>query len=144
MRNLYRLSESQNHRCCYCGHKIFRWSHTEGKSAPSNAITRDHVEAKVHGGTQDQNLVAACLVCNNLRGDMDAIAFYKILQKWFKRDTSLHQRWHNLQKQEFQYFHKQCILIEHKLLKGKGIRHIEYAFRHMRHVRIHGHRIGAY
>lgn len=144
VKNLHRLSEPQNHRCCYCGNKIFRWSHEIGKSTPPNAITRDHVEAKTHGGKQDGNLVASCFTCNNLRGDMDAIAFYNILQKWFQRDITLRTRWHSLSKTEFQSFHHQCLLIENRLLHGRGIRDIEYAFRHMRYIRLHGHRIGAY
>ena len=60
-----RLSEAQNHRCCYCG-----------KRSDADA-TIDHVVARYHGGTDAQsNLVMACKRCNELRGCRNAYDFF--------------------------------------------------------------------
>lgn len=48
-----RLSEAQNHRCCYCGCDI------------RNGATIEHVISRYRGGSNDWgNLVASCDPCN--------------------------------------------------------------------------------
>lgn len=55
-----RVAEAQNWRCCYCGCRI----------EPGTA-TLDHVIPKTKGGGSEYgNCVAACLPCNNAKGDM--------------------------------------------------------------------------
>lgn len=59
-----RLSEAQNHRCCYCGIRMMGTGHDD--SAP----TFEHVVPRYHGGTNDMsNIVIACRKCNNDRGN---------------------------------------------------------------------------
>lgn len=66
------LSESQNHRCCYCSCDMT----LEIDSRPTMA-TREHVVPRALGGpTEWWNLVAACHECNSLRGHMFAVKFY--------------------------------------------------------------------
>jgi len=66
------LSESQNHRCCYCSCTMT----LADDDAPSMA-TREHVIPRAFGGpTEWWNLVAACRECNSLRGHMYAMKFY--------------------------------------------------------------------
>ena len=61
-----RLSEAQNHRCCYCGDVMADWDVPCDQQA-----TIEHVTRKVEGGTDDwENLAAACRLCNNTRNDM--------------------------------------------------------------------------
>lgn len=55
-----RLSEAQNHRCCYCGVRF-----GEG----FDALTLEHYSARMFGGpTNFHNCVAACKWCNHARG----------------------------------------------------------------------------
>lgn len=53
------MSERQNHRCCYCGHRFIR--DLEG--------TFEHVIPLAHGGANDEtNIVIACYSCNHEEG----------------------------------------------------------------------------
>lgn len=68
-----RLSEQQNHRCCYCGLRMT----APGERCPRE-VTIDHVVPKCEGGTADwENVVAACWLCNMQRGNSSATAFYE-------------------------------------------------------------------
>jgi 5-methylcytosine-specific restriction endonuclease McrA len=60
-----KLSESQNHRCCYCGRV------TNNIPFSKLQATLEHVIPKSRGGTNDyDNLVMACSACNNNRGSL--------------------------------------------------------------------------
>lgn len=132
MSHILRIAEAQNYRCCYCGHPMLRHQHIDGKSTPRNAMTKDHVEPRAYGGeTNTNNLVAACCQCNCLRGEIEAVAFYNLMQKWFKRDASLLIRWHQLSQQELFELKVQCIQVHERQLKGLAVKYIEYAFRHV-------------
>jgi hypothetical protein len=110
---------------------MIRHTHQERVATPRNAMTRDHVEPRVYGGeTTWWNMVAACCQCNNLRGELEATAFYNLLQKWFKRDRTLHNRWHSISLTEFIELKIQCQSVHAKQLEGRGRRDIEFAFRH--------------
>ena len=75
-----RLSEAQNHRCAYCGCKMDLAGAPIGAEPPPNMATVDHVVPRSKGGHKLwSNLVAACFRCNNLRGDMDARRFARIM-----------------------------------------------------------------
>lgn len=97
---------------------------------PRNAATREHVIPRSYEGQGFENLVAACRLCNELRGNMDAIAFYNLQQKWFKRDTTLRARWHYISETEYRIFKRTCLLTQERHLRGLARRHIEYAYRH--------------
>lgn len=80
-----RLSERQNHRCCYCGihmtathcRKTANWRHT--------MMTLEHVVPKSEGGSDDEsNLVAACQACNSARQTFDAYSFAERGIKYLK------------------------------------------------------------
>lgn len=131
MTYMQRLTESQNHRCCYCGHTMITLKSKEGVPQPRNLLTKDHVEPRTYGGlTNYANLIAACFQCNNLRGEMEAQAFYNLQQKWFKRDGTLNVRWHQISRAELCHLKKQCHLVHERQLRGLAMRNIEYAFRH--------------
>ncbi len=66
-RRVRRLSEAQNHRCCYCGCPV------EPVWGLANSATLEHVIRRADGGPSHQgNLVVACAGCNNRRGNQDA------------------------------------------------------------------------
>ena len=93
-------------------------------------MTREHVIPRSYNGEGRENLVAACRLCNELRGNMDAIAFYNLQQKWFKRDETLRARWHKISVDEYQHFKQLCLRTQERHLRGLARRHIEYAYRH--------------
>ncbi len=71
---LMRLSEAQNHRCCYCSVEMTFDIHCD------TSVTRDHVIPRVFGGpTTWDNLVAACEKCNHTRGNMEAYHFHALV-----------------------------------------------------------------
>jgi 5-methylcytosine-specific restriction endonuclease McrA len=80
-RQIQRLSESQNHRCCYCGQHTFIGSKTPKGFSKWQLATVEHVVPRSLGGSNSwENLVMACSECNNLRGNLpDAMAFYRSL-----------------------------------------------------------------
>ncbi|MGA0606577.1 HNH endonuclease [Phenylobacterium sp. VNQ135] len=72
-----RLAEAQNWRCAYCSGEM----HEDG--ARLDGATIEHLVPLVHGGSRDrENLVAACLACNNARsGFFSARIFFRI-RRW--------------------------------------------------------------
>lgn len=57
-----RLSEAQNHRCCWC-----RCLTTEERNK-KNSSTVEHIKPRCEGGTDDiENLLMACHQCNQKR-----------------------------------------------------------------------------
>ncbi len=136
MVDIIALSEPQNHRCCYCGHAMIRHKHIDGAPMPRNAATKDHLEPRFYGGvTTTENLIAACYQCNSLRGELEALAFFNLQQKWFKRDESLRPRWHSASREELVEFKIQCQSVHVRQLNGLGRRSLEHAFRHLQFVR---------
>lgn len=117
MLRIYLLSEPQNHRCCYCGHTMVEVP-PEAIIVPRNCMTREHVIPRSWEGIGRENLVAACRLCNELRGNMDAIAFFNLLQKWFKRDVTLRDRWHYISHLEYRQFKVQCLRTQERHLRG--------------------------
>jgi 5-methylcytosine-specific restriction endonuclease McrA len=94
-------------------------------------MTKDHFEPRVYGGpTVFENMIAACCQCNNLRGELDAFAFYNLMCKWLKRDPTLWERWYSLTRSELRTLKEQCHTVHERQLNGLAFRHIEYAFRH--------------
>jgi hypothetical protein len=105
--------------------------HSDGVPTPRNAPTKDHLEPRTYGGpTTLANLVAACCQCNNLRGEIEVQAFRNLLRKWFKRDPTLHARWHTISAEELRTFKYHCMYAHARQLNGLAIRSIEHAFRH--------------
>lgn len=143
MRNPLRLSEPQNHRCCYCGHGIERYKPRAGESLPPNAITRDHIHPKSQGGKNAGNLLAACYVCNFLRGDMDAYAFYNLLQRLFQRSPRLRRDWHSLKRETIANLRVRFLLTHERRLRGIAKYDVDTAFAHMRLIQLQGHTIRA-
>lgn len=65
-----RLSEAQNHRCCWCG------CLTTDERGKRNSSTIEHLVCLSHGGTDDiDNLAMACSYHNNKRGN-DSVEVY--------------------------------------------------------------------
>lgn len=73
-RKRFKLAESQNWRCCYCGGHL----HQDGTRL--DGATIEHVVLRAKGGSNcGDNLVAACLACNQARaGFYSAKIFYKL------------------------------------------------------------------
>jgi hypothetical protein len=95
-------------------------------------MTKDHLTPRVYGGpTQRDNLVAACCQCNNLRGEMEAAAFKNLMEKWFRRNSYLWIRWHNISSAELSQLKMQCITVHERQLRGKAKRCIDIAYRHL-------------
>lgn len=65
-----RLSEAQNHKCCFCGCVM-----TEERNK-RNSSTIEHVIPKSKGGPDHpDNFAASCDDCNNKRGDLPVDEF---------------------------------------------------------------------
>jgi 5-methylcytosine-specific restriction endonuclease McrA len=65
-----RLSEAQNHKCCWCGGPV-----TEIRNRKDSS-TIEHVVCRSKGGPDHpDNYAIACDDCNNKRGDMEANDF---------------------------------------------------------------------
>lgn len=143
MLHIYILSECQNHRCCYCGHRMVEIKKQEKIIVPRNAMTREHVVPKSYGGIGQENLVAACRLCNEMRGNMDAVAFYNLQQKWFRRDETLLQRWHKISDHEYYFFKLLCLRTQERHMRGLARRHIEFAFRHHVFTKHYGEKLRA-
>ena len=125
------LCGPQNHRCCYCGHRMEEIDKRILPYMPQNAATKEHVIPKSYGGeTKFENLVAACSLCNYLRGNMDYIAFSNLIKKWFKQDVTLRARWHEISREERFRFKQQCLGTHERQLRGLGRKHILYRERH--------------
>lgn len=95
LRRIYgqRLSESQNHRCAYCGIRFGAVIPELKITAEHSALTIDHVIPKDFGGSDSlSNLVAACFRCNQRKGNGDAWKFF--LEKGFLTSSSRrHAKW---------------------------------------------------
>lgn len=112
-----------------------RHVHVDGKPTPRNAATKDHVEPRYYGGkTIPENMVAACCLCNNLRGSLEAIAFFNAVQRWFKNEPGLWERWHKISYDEYREYELRCKEIHARQLNGLVIRSPEHAFRHLQFV----------
>ncbi len=84
LRRLLRsLSEAQNHRCCYCGHKTWlEGIDCDVKRERWNEATKEHINPRSNGGTYGKyNLVMACHSCNNARGVMPYEDFIALITK---------------------------------------------------------------
>jgi HNH endonuclease len=58
-----KLSEEQNHRCCYCG-QILQLDNPYA----SNYASIEHIVPREYGGSNDwDNLAVSCMTCNNSR-----------------------------------------------------------------------------
>lgn len=135
MKNIYILSEPQNHRCCYCGNQMVEIKRQERNIVPRDAMTREHFIPKSYGGpTEKENLVAACQQCNEMRGNMDAVAFYNLIQKWFKRDETLRSRWHSISREERYEFKLRCLRTQERHLSGLSRKYNVYILRHAEFV----------
>ncbi len=93
-----KLSEQQNHRCCYCYCRtwivdkpgwIDKELYFETDKLPgmykSHMATIDHIIPTAKGGKNHiNNYVMSCYTCNNLRGATDALKFWKDIQSHVK------------------------------------------------------------
>jgi hypothetical protein len=138
------LAERQNYRCCYCGHPMVRHQHRNGWPTPRNTMTFDHLEPKSYGGAWlIENMVIACAQCNQLRGNMEALAFFNLQQKWFRRNRLLWYEWHIIPWSALQPLRQQCLLVHERQLYGLARRDLERAFRHFALVRTYPHLLRA-
>lgn len=79
------LSEAQNHRCAYCGVETMLSTPAGAPCRPWNIATVEHIEPKSFGGSNDpDNLVMACLACNESRQSMGVWYFLELVRRWLK------------------------------------------------------------
>lgn len=131
MRPILVVAKEQDYVCWYCEHEMIRHQHLPGQPTPRDAMTQDHITPRVIGGrTTVDNLVAACCQCNFMRGETDDTAFRNTLQKWFRRNHSLWLRWHSIPWEEVCDRKRQLALLHERVLRGKAVRHPDYAYRH--------------
>lgn len=64
-----RLSERQNHRCCYCGERMTFTGNDERQATVEHVIER-----RLGGSDGMENLVSCCLTCNLHRNEMKVSA----------------------------------------------------------------------
>ena len=82
---LLKLSESQNHRCCYCGVETWHPDLYDGiirskRYSSRTRATLEHLITRSNGGKDNpDNLVMACHECNNARNDMDIAEFIEVI-----------------------------------------------------------------
>lgn len=103
-RRVWRLSEQQNHRCCYCSRQTWVF---DGKKSSDRRYYPDRLRgmSKAHMATLDHiiptskdgserldNAVMACHRCNHLRGDMSALGFWDAMQDETKLRALLARR----------------------------------------------------
>jgi len=62
---------------------------------------------------------------------MEAVAFFNLLQKWFKRDKTLRARWHCITKEELDAFKLRCIQTHERQLRGLAIKYVEHKVHHI-------------
>lgn len=77
MTKLEKLLRQFNHRCDYCGVVVILCDN------PGNdrMATTDHCIPVTRGGGRDEpNRVLACMICNNVKGDMTAPEFRLFLE----------------------------------------------------------------
>lgn len=76
----------QGRACAYCKRPM-----------PLAHATLDHVfprsKSKHENPDRDDNLIVACFFCNNTRGDMEFVAFLKLIEQ-LKADNKLGPTWH--------------------------------------------------
>jgi len=74
-KRLMKLSEQQNHRCCYCGKHT--WSLHYGEDGRwQDMATIEHIQCRKNGGTNKKgNIAMACSECNNTRARMNPVVF---------------------------------------------------------------------
>jgi hypothetical protein len=79
-KRLMKLSEQQNHRCCYCGKRT--WSAHYGEDGIwQDMSTIEHIRCRKNGGTNKKgNIAMACSHCNNRRARMNPVVF--MYEKW--------------------------------------------------------------
>lgn len=129
------IVDSQRYFCYYCDHRMHPHIHIDGLPTPRDAITKDHLKPRVYKGeTIPENLVAACLQCNNLRGEIDVETFKCILEKEFKRNPFLWIRWHDLTGEELDNLKQKCITAQERRLRGKAKKHPDIAYIHQSFV----------
>lgn len=103
------ISESQNHRCAYCGVRmLLPRSVVAGEvRAPAGSpdwhvkkamrfrqATMDHLIPRCLGGTDDpENAVAACLWCNEFRGNNTAVLAWARISRMVRRGSHPHNRY---------------------------------------------------
>lgn len=90
-----RLSEAQNHRCCFCGYRfeysrhelnfkdvwpmIYRGVHLDISVGKKRYPTFEHIVPRIFGGTNDEeNLAISCNDCNNKRGRSTSLTLDEI------------------------------------------------------------------
>jgi 5-methylcytosine-specific restriction endonuclease McrA len=89
---VWKLSEQQNHRCCYCGTDTwigdgtgeFKYPFEPDRLPhhhPSQKATGDHLIPLSEGGKDAlDNMIMACTRCNTKRGVRPAMEFFEAIQ----------------------------------------------------------------
>lgn len=99
-KSLQRLWREQNGICAYCRRETFLGTQKERHVRPALAMppmaTRDHKHPKHRGGTGGNNLVMACVTCNNVKGSRTWKQWVEFMamfpQWWIEAETKSRRR----------------------------------------------------
>ncbi len=75
------LYEKFKGRCYYCFCKTWLHDYPEYINFPDQRATREHLIKKANGGKYGDNIVLACKMCNESRGDVPHDEWLKIRSK---------------------------------------------------------------
>ena len=80
-----KLSERQNHRCCYCGCRTFLTEEDRNGLPMTNMATKDHIKPRSKNGRNKQkNLIMSCSRCNGIKDSYDAFLFYEYVKTFLQ------------------------------------------------------------
>ena len=87
------LCEAQNWRCAYCSIEITPGVVKDDRDRKGRLLKRDstieHFEPRVHGGWRRWiNEIAACRMCNEGRGRLDAMVYFEKVQELGRRKAA--------------------------------------------------------
>lgn len=92
---LIRLAERQNNRCVYCRFPVYHPKDRAVDYRGHNRMTLEHVIPISRGGCDcEANLIVACKLCNNLRGNLSARLFARFIQHHLKGEPVW--KWHRI------------------------------------------------
>lgn len=95
------IAAEQGNKCHYCGERMIKGrpdtARKKGMSRLNRIATLEHITPTCNGGQKIRsNLVVACHLCNNLRGQMDYDKFRAIMKSpYFLKHVYLSKRNHS-------------------------------------------------
>ena len=100
------LCEAQNWRCCYCNFPV---AFIPGETEEQSAATFEHVIPLARGGKDKlNNLVIACMLCNNTRSRGNHERFARVIKRLLMNPL-IKSSWHKFNKQQLSLLKEEII-----------------------------------